>query len=276
MEASKGELRFEFTPLPIHPMTFALLIIMGIVATFGVPLWLGGGEGRSMVWLWFLPFLLAGAAAVLAKPSPTRIYSGGIEPSLPLWQQLLHRRSFYPFERIRNIYPKPYYVGGATMSPFAASAGTVEHLGIGLETWGGRELILTFTPSLPGFVRGPSEGYRKAMEHLEEILGERGQPLVQEVHGYSTQEISTMKHEALRPLMAFHVIVLAFFSPIALLPLAFAGLRALGWDGGGPLLGAVVAVGLLPLALMVAITWRRSVRRHRLLREISKFETASS
>ncbi len=276
MDPPKGELKFQFVPLPLHPMTFALLIILGIVATLGIPRALGDPEESRTAWLWFLPFFLVVTLAILGRPSPTRIYGCGVEPSLPLWRRLLGHRRFYPFDEIRNIYPKPYYVGGAAMSPFAASAGTVEHIGVGIETKGGREFLLAFTPSLPGFVQGPSEGYRLAMDHLEAILDERGQPMVQDPPTFTAEQLGDMKREVLRPLMAFHIIVLAFFSPIALLPLAFLAIGAMGWDGYGPLLYGVVVLGLLPLILMVVLTWRRSLRRHQLLREISKAETARS
>jgi hypothetical protein len=253
-------------------MGVALLIVFGIVAGIGLLMALARREPISLLWLWFLPFLLTSGAAVLARPGPMRIYTGGVAASLPSWKRLLGRDDFIPYSSLVNVFPKPYYVAGATLSPFAAAVGTVEHVGIGLETMDGRRLVLRFTPSLPGFVKGESEGYRLALGHLREALASLGRPMVTQRPSYTAQEVESMKREALRPLMAFPFITAAFFSPLAILPLGYILLQVLDLTLQPLALSSLLALSILPIAAMIYVTWRRSVRRHHLLDEISKAE----
>ncbi len=169
------------------------------------------------------------------------------------------------------MYPRLYYVAGALLSPFAASVGTVEHLGLGLELKGGREIVLRFTPSVPRFARGEEEGYKVVAEELRTVFGDLRRPWVTEVTEYSEEEIDRMKRAAARPLMPFHIISVAFFSPVALIPLLYVALTSLGISLTSPVLAIVVLVGILPMATMLATSWKRSRRRHHYLREISKF-----
>ncbi len=272
----KGELLYEYSPLPVHPMGLALLVVFGIVALIGLPSLLQGGGFGILEWLWFAPFLITLIAVVLARPGPIRIYRNGIQPSRPRVLRLSAKDRFLAFSSIKNIYPKPYYVAGAIMSPFAASVGTVEHVGLGLETLDGRTRVLKFTPSLPGFVRGESEGYRLAMAHLGEALSQNGRRMVTEVRPYSPEELDAMKRRALRPLMPFPVIVAGFFSPFATLSAGYLVAISLGLSLSGPVLLAIVAVGVLPMGAMISLSWWRGRLRHRLLDEISKFNTGTA
>jgi hypothetical protein len=89
---------------------------------------------------------------------------------------------------------------------------------------------------------------------------------------YTAQEVESMKREALRPLMAFPFITAAFFSPLAILPLGYILLQALDLTLQPLALSSLLALSILPIAAMIYVTWRRSVRRHHLLDEISKAE----
>ncbi len=271
----RGDLLYEYTPLPVHPMGLALLVVFGIVALIGLPAGLQGGELGILDWLWFAPFLITIFAVVLARPGPIRVYRNGIQPSRPRILRLPAGDHFLPFSSIKNIYPKPYYVAGAIMSPFAASVGTVEHVGLGLEIRDGRVMVLKFTPSLPGFVRGESEGYRLAMVHLQEALRANGRPMVTEVRPYSPEELDAMKRRALRPLMPFPVIIAGFFSPFATLSAGYLVAISLGLSLSGPVLLAIVTLGVLPMGTMISLSWWRGRLRHRLLDEISKFNTGT-
>ena len=122
---------FEYRPIPVSPMSVAILILLALVTFVLGPLasppelWPLGG-------LCLLPIALVLAFVQFSRPSPTRIYAEGIEPSLPLWRRLLGGRRFFPWEDVANVYPASYEISGAFLSPFASSAGTLVHTGIGL------------------------------------------------------------------------------------------------------------------------------------------------
>ncbi len=266
-----GNPRLEYRPLPASPIAIAVLMIMLVVAAVGLPAWVLSRGSVDLWWLWLVPPLLIIGAMVLAKPRPLRIYDRGLELPLPLWQGLLGFRRAYTYDEVVNVYPRLYYVAGALLSPFAASVGTVEHLGLGLELKGGRETVLRFTPSVPRFAKGQEEGYRIVAQELRSVYADLGRTWVTDVAEYSEEEIDSMKRAAARPLMPFHVISVAFFSPVALIPLLYVGLTSLGIALTPPVLAGIVLAGILPMAAMLATSWKRSRRRHHYLREISKF-----
>lgn len=273
-----GRPRLEYRPLPASPLLIALLILTIIVTVIGIPVASFTRLPLELWWLWILPPLLVGGAIVLARPSPLRLYEGGIEIPRPLWRRLVGTRRRYRYQEVLNLYPRLYYVSGAVLSPFAASVGTVEHLGLGLELEDGGEVTLKFTPGTPQFARGQDKGYTLVVEELRAIFQGLGQPWVREVHPYRHEEIRTMQRAAARALMPFWIIVLAFFAPVALLPSLFFLLSALG-PIGLPQVAVILAGGLAPPAAMLVTSWRRSRRRHHYLKEISKFsewERASS
>src|SRR2546426_2311101 len=157
-------------------MSVALLILFGIVTfvlgPLGSPpeLWPIGG-------VCFLPFLLLLGFVVLNLPSATRIYHDRIAVSLPLWRRLLGSKGTFDWDEIANVYPASYEISGAFLSPFASSAGTLVHTGIGLETVRGRRLVVRFTPGTVRAFRGGAEGDVRAMEAVRQVFHARGRPL---------------------------------------------------------------------------------------------------
>ncbi|MFQ5838190.1 MAG: hypothetical protein ACE5HJ_05345 [Thermoplasmata archaeon] len=266
-----GTPRMEYRPLPASPISVALLMVTFLVAAIGLPLWSINRGFYGLWWLWAAPPVLVVAAIILGKPGPLRIYEAGLELPLPLWKRIPGFRGSYRYEEIVNLYPRLYYVSGALMSPFAASAGTVEHLGLGLEFKDGREAVLRFTPGVPRFSKGEEEGYRMAAGELRKIFQEMGRPWVIDVKDYSEAEVERMKRVAARPLMSFSVIVLAFFSPVAIIPLLYTALASPGAVLSPALLATIVILGVSPMLAMLLTSWRRSRRRHHYLKEISKF-----
>src|SRR3989454_5769831 len=220
MDTARGALIFEYRPIPVSPMSVALLILFALVTFVLGPLasppelWPLGG-------LCFVPFLLLSAVVLLSRPSPTRIYRGEIEVSLPLWRRLVGGKRYYPWEEVANVYPASYEISGAFLSPFASSAGTLVHTGIGLETVGGRRLVIRFTPGAIRAFRGETLGYSKAILAIRELFQARGRPLVTEVKRYTDEEVRAMAEEARQPLLGMASIVLAFLAPPILVAMAF-------------------------------------------------------
>ncbi len=263
---SSGQLVFEYRPIPVSPMSVALLILIALVTFVLGPLasppelWPLGG-------LCFLPFLVLVAFVLLSRPSPTRVYAEGIEVSLPLWRRLLGSKRFYTWDDVANVYPASYEVSGAFLSPFASSAGTLVHTGIGLETVAGDRIVVRFTPGVIRAFRGETEGYVRAMEAVREVLRARGRSLVTRVQRYSDEEVRAMSEEARQPLLGMAAIVLAFLIPPAIVAAVFLVL------GTGPVpLGIAVIGAALPPAISIALTYGRSRRRSALLSELSKFQ----
>ncbi len=266
-----GNPRLEYTPLPASPIAIAILIITLVVAAVGLPLWSLARGNLDLWWLWVIPPLLIIGFIVLSRPTPLRIYDLGLELPLPLWMGLIGIRRVYGYGEVINLYPRLYYVSGALLSPFAASTGTVEHLGLGLELKGGREALLRFTPSVPQFARGEEESYRMVADELRGVFAALGRPWVTQVQEYSEQDLRRMKRMAARPLMPFHLISIAFLSPLAVLPILYLGLASWGIGLTSATLALIVLGGISPMVSMLLISWRRSRRRHHYLREISKF-----
>jgi hypothetical protein len=266
MDPARGQLVFEYRPIPISPMSVALLILVGLVTFFLGPLtsppelWPLGG-------LCFLPFLLLVAFILLSHPSPTRVYAEGIEVSLSLWRRLLGSKRFYPWDQVMNVYPASYEVSGAFLSPFASSAGTLVHTGIGLETVAGDRIVVRFTPGAIRAFRGETQGYIGAMEAVREVLRARGRRLVTKVPRYTDDEVKGMAERAREPLLGMAAIVLAFLLPPAIVAAVFLIL------GSGPAaLGVAVIGAALPPAISIVLTYRRSRRRSTILSELSKFQ----
>lgn len=215
MAGDERQLVFEYFPIPVSPMSVALLLVLGIVTFVLGPL-----SGTPDLWplggLCFLPFVLLIGFVSLSHPSPTRIFAEGIEVSLPLWRRLAGARRYYPWADVANVFPASYEISGAFLSPFASSAGTLVHTGIGLETSAGERLTVRFTPGAIRAFRGETEGFRLAMEAVRRVFRERGRPLVAHVRAYSDEEVKAMFEEARRPLLGMDSIVLAFFLPVVL------------------------------------------------------------
>jgi len=260
-------LAFEYLPIPVSPMGVALLLLVGIVtfllgpiAAYPEGLWPLGG-------LCFLPFVVLLAWALANRPSPTRIHTEGIEVSVPLWRRAAGARRFYAWDEVVNVFPASYEISGAFLSPFASSAGTLVHTGIGIETAAGERLTVTFTPGAIRAFRGETEGYRRAMEAVRDVFRARERPLVSSVKAYTDDEVKAMQAEAREPLLGMATIVLAFLTPPALVAvvLLVMPLGPFAW-------GLAAVVALAPPVASIVVTYRRGQRRNFLLSELSKFQ----
>ncbi len=267
--ASSGAdtLVFEYLPIPVSPMAVAFLLLAGIVtfllgpiAAYPEGLWPLGG-------LCFLPFVLLLGWVLANRPSPTRVFAEGIEVSLPLWRRLGGARRYYSWDGVVNVFPASYEIGGAFLSPFASSAGTLVHTGLGIETAAGERVTVKFTPGAIRAFRGETEGYRRAMEAVRDVFQARGRPLVSRVKAYTDDEVRAMQTEAREPLLGMATIVLAFLTPPALVAavLLVMPLGPLAW-------GLAAVVALVPPVASIVVTYRRGRRRSSLLSELSKFQ----
>lgn len=269
MAVERGELRFEYFPVPVTPMSVAILILLAAVTFVLGPLAMPP-DFYPLEGLCFLPFAAMVVLAVLQRPSPTRIYADGIEVSLPLWRRILGTRRFWAYDEIRNLYPASYEVTGAFLSPFASSAGTLVHVGLAIETVDGARVKVRFTPGVIRAFRAESAGFVAAMDHIRRIYAERGRPLVRDVRHYTDAEIRAMQEEARQPLLSLATIVFAFFVPPGVLAAVLATFPAVLASGPATALLAGV-VTLTPPFAAIAWTYRKSGRRNFLLSELSKF-----
>lgn len=262
----RGPLAFEYRPIPVSPMSVAVLILLAL-ATFVLGPLASPPELWPLGGLCFLPIAIVIVYVLLTRPSPTRIYPEGIEVSLPRWRRLLGSRRYYPWTEILNVYPASYEISGAFLSPFASSAGTLVHTGIGMDTVAGDRIVVRFTPGAIRAFRGETEGYVRAMDAVREVLRSRGRPLVTSVKRYTDAEVRAMADEARQPLLGMATIVLAFLLPPAIVAAALLLL------GGGSFGGAVAVIGAaLPPVVSIVLTYLRSRRRNVLLSELSKFQ----
>src|SRR2546426_792406 len=141
---TRGPLLYAYRPIPANPMTVAVLLL-GLVVTFVIGPIAAGPEGLwPLGGLCFVPVALVVAAMIVFKPSPTFVFENGIEISLPLWQRIRGARGYYAWSEIRDIYPRSYEIGGSFLSPFASSAGTLVHTGIGFGTNAGEDPFICF------------------------------------------------------------------------------------------------------------------------------------
>src|SRR2546426_26619 len=169
----RGPLLYAYRPIPANPMTVAVLLL-GLVVTFVIGPIAAGPEGLwPLGGLCFAPLALVLAAMVAFKPSPTFVFENGIEVSLPLWRRILGERRYYAWSEIRDVYPRSYEVAGSFLSPFASSAGTLVHTGIGLETTEGRRLLVRFTPGSIRAFRAETRGYLEAMSVIRDRFSRR-------------------------------------------------------------------------------------------------------
>ncbi len=267
-----GPLLYAYKPIPANPMSVALLILLALV-TLGIGPLAAAPEG-----LWplggvcFLPLGLLLVAMVLYKPSPTYVYENGIEISLPFWRRLLGQQRDYHWEEIRDIYPASYEVAGSFMSPFASSAGTLVHAGIGLETVHGRRLLVRFTPGAIRAFRAESEGFLGAMAAIRDRFARHDEPMVRTAKTFSDAEVLEMQARAREPLVSVVGVFFAFFLPPTIVAAVFVAATALSLGLTAPLAVAAILVALVPPAFSMAATLRRSERRNAILSELSKFQ----
>src|SRR5438094_608889 len=185
----RGSLLYTYRPIPANPMTVALLLLL-VVVTFLIGPLVAGPEGLwPLGGLCFLPVALVLGAIALFEPSKTLVFENGIEISLPLWRVIRGERRYYVWSDIRDVYPRSYEVAGSFLSPFASSAGTLVHTGIGLETQEGRRLLIRFTPgSIRGF-RSDSRGYLESMAVIRDRFARRAEPMVRTARTFSDAQV---------------------------------------------------------------------------------------
>ncbi len=267
-----GPLLYAYKPIPANPMSVALVILLvlvtlviGPVAVAPEGLWPLGG-------ICFLPLGLLLLGIVLFKPNPTYVYENGIEISLPLWRRLLGKQRDYRWEEIRDIYPASYEVAGSFMSPFASSAGTLVHAGIGLETVHGRRLLVRFTPGAIRAFRAESEGFLGAMAAIRDRFARHDEPMVRTAKTFTDAEILDLQARAREPLVSIVGVFFAFFLPPTIVAAIFVAATALGVPLSAPLALAAILVALVPPGVSMAATLRRSERRNESLSELLKFQ----
>src|SRR5712692_4449928 len=171
---TRGALLYAYRPIPANPMTVAVLLL-GLVVTF--------------------------------------VFENGIEISLPLWRRIHGARRYYAWSEIRDIFPRSYEIGGSFLSPFASSAGTLVHTGIGLDTNAGERLLIRFTPGSIRAFRAESQGYLEAMAIIRNRFTRRGEPMVTTAKTFSDKQVLAMQAAAREPLVPITGVFVAFFLP---------------------------------------------------------------
>ncbi len=267
-----GPLLYAYKPIPANPMSVALLLLL-LVVTFVLGPIAAAPEGLwPLNGICFLPLALLLLAMVLFKPSPTYVYENGIEVSLPLWRRLLGAPRDFRWDEIRDVYPASYEVAGSFMSPFASSAGTLVHVGLGLETKEGQRLLVRFTPGAIRAFRAESEGYLGAMGAIRDRFTRHGEPMVTSAKTFTDAEVLELQRTARQPLVSIAGVFLAFFLPPTIIGVVFLAAIALGAPITTWLALAAVVLALVPPAASMASTLRRSERRNEILTELSKFQ----
>jgi len=265
---SRGEALFTYRPVPYNEMGVALLLLTTVGTLFAAPLASASGL-FPLGGLCLLPPILIALALILFRATPTTIYTDGIEVSQPLWRRTLRGPRYFTFSAIKNLFPASYEITGAFMSPFASSAGTLVHVGLGIETIGGERHVVRFTPGLLRGFRSESEGYQLAVEWLRRIYQERGRPLVSEASPLTDADVQRMTAQAREPLLPMTTIVAAFFLPPTLVALVLAVVQGPGLLPP-PALAVALAVAGIPPGVAVYLTWKRSRQRNDLLTELAK------
>ncbi len=253
-------------------MSVALLIVL-LVVTFVLGPIAAAPEGLwPLNGICFLPLAVLFLAMLLFKPSPTYVYEEGVHITLPLWRRALGDQQDFRWDEIRDVYPASYEVSGSFMSPFASSAGTLVHVGIGLETKDGRQRLVHFTPGMIRAFRAESQGYMEAMAVIRDRFLRRGQPMVTTAKTFTDREVLAMQAEVREPLVSISGVFLAFFLPPTIVGAFFVAASYAGIALSTPLALLALVVALLPPAASMATTLRRSMRRNAILSELAKFQ----
>ncbi len=269
---SRGALLYAYRPIPANPMTVALLLLV-LVVTFVLGPIAAGPEG-----LWplggfcFLPLVIVLLAMAVFKPSPTFVFENGIEISVPLWRRILGERRYVAWSEVGDVYPRSYEVAGSFLSPFASSAGTLVHTGIGIETKAGHQLVIRFTPGSIQAFRSDSRGYVEAMAAIRDRFARHGDRMVTTASALSDEEVLTMQARAHEPLVSIVGVFLAFFLPPAIVAAVLLTASAVRVALTPIVISAAVVVALLPPAASMARTLRQSERRNDALSELAKYQ----
>ncbi len=267
-----GPLLYAYKPIPANPMSVALLILLAIVTLAIGPL-AAAPEGLwPLNGICFLPLGLLLLEIFLFKPNPTYVYENGIEVSLPLWRRLLGTQKDFRWEEIQDVYPASYEVAGSFMSPFASSAGTLVHAGLGLETRDGRRLLVRFTPGAIRGFRSQSQGFQDALAVIRDRFARHAEPMVHTARVFTDEQVLEMQQEARRPLVSIVGVFFAFFLPPTIVGLVFVAATIWGVPLSLPLAIVAVAVALVPPTFSMISTLRRSERRNEILSALSKYQ----
>src|SRR6266581_7642524 len=268
----RGPLLYAYRPIPANPMTVAVLLL-GLVVTFVIGPIAAGPEGLwPLGGLCFVPLAVVLAAMVAFKPSPTFVFENGIEISLPLWRRILGKRRYFAWSEVRDVYPRSYEVAGSFLSPFASSAGTLVHTGIGMETKAGHQLVIRFTPGSIQAFRADSRGYVEAMATIRDRFARHGERMVTTPRTLSDEEVLAMQARAREPLVSIVGVFFAFFLPPAIVAAVLLIASAARVALTPVVIAAALVVALLPPAASMTRTLRQSDRRNDVLSELAKYQ----
>ncbi len=244
---TRGALLYAYRPIPANPMTVAVLLL-GLVVTFVIGPIAAGPEGLwPLDGLCFVPIALGVAAMIGA-------------------------RRYYAWSEIRDIFPRSYEIGGSFLSPFASSAGTLVHTGIGLDTNEGERLLIRFTPGSIRAFRAESQGYLEAMAIIRNRFTRRGEPMVTTAKTFSDKQVLAMQAAAREPLVPITGVFVAFFLPPSIIAAILIALSVARVVLTPLILVAALAVALLPPAASMIRTLRQSERRNEILSELAKYQ----
>lgn len=268
----RGPLLYAYRPIPANPMTVALLLlvlvvtlVLGPIAAAPEGLWPLGG-------LCFVPLVFVIVAIAALKPSLTLVYENGIEVSLPLWERALGRPRYVPWSEIRDVYPRAYEVAGSFLSPFASSAGTLVHTGIGIETKAGRRMLVRFTPGSIRSFRSETRGYVEAMTAIRQRFSRHGERMITTARMYTDEQVLRMQERARAPLVSIEGVFVAFLLPPAIVAAVLFVATLAGMPITTPLVGVAILAALVPPGISMAQTLRQSERRNDMLSELAKFQ----
>ena len=268
----RGTLLYLYRPIPANPMTIALLLLV-LVVTLGLGPLVAGPQGLwPLGGLCFVPLAIILIAIAAYKPSPTLIFEEGVEVSLPLWRRLLGTPRYVPWSEIRDVYPRSYEVAGSFLSPFASSAGTLVHTGIGIETKAGRRFLLRFTPGSIRAFRAETQGYLEAMAVIRDRFARRGERMVTTAKRFSDAEVLAMQGEARRPLLRIEGVFVAFFLPPSIVILLLVLVQWSRVPLDSLVIALVLALAFVPPAASMIRTLRQSERRNEILSDLAKFQ----
>ncbi len=271
-DADPGSLLYAYKPIPANPMSVALLLLVVLVTLVIGPLAVAPEGLWPLNGICFVPLGLLLLEISLFVPNPTYIYENGIRISLPLWRRLLGAQRDFRWEEIRDVYPASYEVAGSFMSPFASSAGTLVHAGLGLETRDGRRLLVRFTPGAIRGFRSESDGFRDALAVIRDRFARHGEPMVHTARTLTDDQVLAMQQEARRPLVSIASVFFAFFLPPAIVGLVFVAATVVALPLSLPLAAAAITAALVPPGFSMVSTLRRSERRNEILSELSKYQ----
>lgn len=268
----RGSLLYAYRPIPANPMAVAVLLLV-LVVTLGIGPLVATPQGLwPLGGICFVPLAIVLLAIAIAKPSPTLIHEEGIEVSLPLGRRILGMPRYIPWSEVRDIYPRSYEVAGSFLSPFASSAGTLVHTGIGVDTKDGKRFLVRFTPGSIRAFRAESQGYREAMAVIRDRFARRGGAMVTTAKRLSDSDVLAMQDEARRPLMRIEGVFAAFFLPPSIVIVLLVVLSAIRISLTSGVLVLVLFLAALPPAMSMVRTLRQSERRNEILSELAKYQ----